>query len=183
MAKKSRTKTAAKKTASSPAKSSGKAKGAKSRAAPLLIGVAKKTTPARPPLTKSRPAKRRTPATAKPLPAMEQEKVDAGQGDQFHLQKNGDASTASMKQPPEERMSVDGKAEDLPAKGAMAQETRKLFEQLRETMGAVPPPVSAGLAFSPIGMMVRNYAYGFNFVLDALQMQRRFFDTWQPRPR
>ena len=211
MAKKSQTKAVAKKLASSPAKSSGKAKAAKSRAVPLSIGVAKKTMPARrPPLTKSRPVDPRTPAKAKPRSAMkrgnsQQEKVDAGKTDQslietMHHQNIRDilalASSASMKEPPEDRIAtvsvaVGKKAENLPPKEAMAQdpkeamaqETRKLFEHMRDTMGAVPPPVSAGLAFSPIGMMVRHSAYGFNFMLDALQMQRRFFEIWQPRPR
>ena len=214
MAKKSHTKTVAKKSVSSPAQSSGKAKGAKARAAPLSIGVAKKTSPARTPLTNSRPVSGRTPAKPKPRSAMkrensQQEKVDAGQTDQgligtIHHQNLRDilalASPASIKEPTEERItavsSADGKkAEDLPLKENMAQEvTTKLFEENLRRIGAIRPPVSAsgaahqvaavpraGMAFSPLEMMMRQHAYGFNLMLDAWQIQRRFFDLWRPR--
>ena len=70
MPKKSQTNAVAKTSASSPAKSLGKAKPAKARTAPLSIALAKKTSPVRLASRTLRTVDRRTRAKAKPLSAI-----------------------------------------------------------------------------------------------------------------
>ena len=88
-------------------------------------------------------------------------------------------------------------AEDLPLTEVVTQQCiTKSFEDVREPVEAIRAriassgrgtpralalPHAGNTTFIPLDMMVRQQAFGFKLMLDALQMQCRFIDIWRPR--
>lgn len=184
MANKSQTKAIAKTSASSPAKSSGKAKPAKARAAPLSIALAKKTSPVRLASRTLRTVDRRTRAKAKPLSAM---KRANSLREQSYAEPSAERPLKTV---------LHKTTEDIQPRTATQEAMAKPFEKVPETIEALRARITApdaarqgaetmlhagSMTFHPLLTMVRQQAIGFNLMLDMLQIQRRFVDMWRPR--